>query len=305
MLSTETPIHAEVKGPIVPRVRESNELSLVCDPARGGLIVGKMDHHRPILYVNAVSYRGLLDAATMADRLGRSEKGRRWRAAAESIRNAWRKALQTPLAKNDRTYISGIWPSWIASPTTETFVQNLAKRWDHQRTTEGGFREKPLWTYFVAAEAHQWLFAGRGDRAWSTLEWFWANQASPGLYTWWEGEGEENTFGRWEDVRGWVNPPHVTPHYWTAAEILLLQIDMLCYLDESTETPTLVIGAGVPPEWVKQNMAVANISTKIASVDWRWEDGQMRVRIRGQQAPVRLGAAFPPDTTIVIESPTP
>ena len=55
-------------------------------------------------------------------------------------------------------------------------------------------------------------------------------------------QGEENSFGRWTRVRGWVTPPHVTPHYWTAAEMALLQMDMLGYLDERDGEPVLVIG---------------------------------------------------------------
>lgn len=59
----------------------------------------------------------------------------------------------------------------------------------------------PLWTYFDLAETHQWLFLDRLDRTWATLNWFWDHQSSPGLYTWWEGKGEENSFGRWTRVR--------------------------------------------------------------------------------------------------------
>ena len=39
-------------------------------PADRGLIVGRMDWHFPVLYVNAVSYHGLMDAARLADRPG-------------------------------------------------------------------------------------------------------------------------------------------------------------------------------------------------------------------------------------------
>ena len=132
-------------------------------------------------------------------------------------------------------------------------MQKLQTRWEQQRNPQSGeFRTPPLWTYFTLAEAHQWLFLNRPEQVWTTLQWFWQHQASRGLYTWWEGSGEENTSGRWEDVRGWVKPPYVTPHYWTAAEMLLLQLDMLAYTDLATPEPTVVIGAGIPTQWLKK-----------------------------------------------------
>ena len=53
-----------------------------------------------------------------------------------------------------------------------------------------------------------------------------------------------------------MKPPHVTPHYWTAGEILALQVEMLAYVDESGREPVLVIGGGVPKPWVGKPMRV-------------------------------------------------
>ena len=162
-------------------------------------------------------------------------------------------------------------------------------------------KDKPLWTYFNVAEAHQWLALGQPDKAWDDLRWFWDNQASPGLFTWWEGKGEENTFHRWEQARGWVAPAHVTPHYWTAAEMLLLQLDMLACLDESGNEPTLVIGAGIPKEWLDMTMSVKGLATRLSKVDWEWRNGKMIVRVRGQKCAVKLGPAFKSDTKVNVK----
>jgi hypothetical protein len=159
-------------------------------------------------------------------------------------------------------------------------------------------KNRPLWTYFTVAEAHQWLVLGQPERAGNDLRWFWDNQASPGLFTWWEGKGEENTFHRWEQARGWVAPSQVTPHYWTAAEMLLLQLDMLAYVDESGGAPTLVIGAGIPKEWLDLAMSVKGLSTRLGKVDWEWRKGRMTVRLRGDKCAVKLGPAFPADVPI-------
>lgn len=305
MLSTKENLYQPFTSPAVPEVLEdpelSLELSLVAEPAQSGLIMGRMDNHRPLLFVNAVSYRGLLDAATLAQRSGYLQEAEQWRTKAIELKAAWEKAFQPPESDNDRTYISSLWQSWIATDSKEQFLTNLQQRWTAKRDQQGGLKELPLWTYFEVAEAHQWLLLRQPDRVWQTLQWFWQNQASPGLYTWWEGDGEENTFNRWKNIRGWVKPAHVTPHYWTAAELLLLQLDMLAYTDQSTIEPVIVVGEGIPSDWLTQPMQVEGLSTVGSQVNWTWDGQAMRVQIRGSKASVKLGSGFSPDTPLSVE----
>ena len=181
----------------------------------------------------------------------------------------------------------------------DAITKGLEKRWQKSRDTKGGFRSTPMWTYFDVGESHQWLFVNKPERVWTTLRWFWNNQASPGLYTWWEGNSEENTFHRWEKVRGWVKPEHVTPHYWTAAEMLLLQLDMLTYTDLNTNQ--VVIGAGIPQDWLKQSMTVKELPMANGKLDWQWDGEQMRVKIAGDKVNIRLGSAFPQNTPLQVE----
>ena len=54
MLQTSSNLYQKVEGPIVPANKGNPNLSLVAEPARDGLIVGKMDHQRPVLFVNAI-----------------------------------------------------------------------------------------------------------------------------------------------------------------------------------------------------------------------------------------------------------
>lgn len=300
MRTTQWPIYKPVVGLVVPQYANNPELNLVCDPARNGLIMGRMDWQRPILYVNAVSYMGLRSAANIADQILDTVNSTTWRTEAAELKRAWARYFPTADAGNERTYTCGLWPSWIVSDRA-AYLQNLGARWDQMRDSQGRFRDIPLWTYFDLAETHQWLCLGRVNQVWETLRWFWDNQSSPGLYTWWEGRGEENSFHYWDRVRGWVKPPNVTPHYWTAAEMLLLQLDMLARIDESTGVPILVIGAGIPPEWLDKPMLVRGLSTRIGYVDWAWNNGRMLVSIRGSRVVVRLGPSFPANTPVVIQ----
>jgi hypothetical protein len=302
MLTTEQPMRVTPIGPIVPAYRIKADLDLVADPPRDGLINGKMDWQRPLLFVNAVSYRGLIDAATLAERLGHSSEAERWSAQALAIKQAWERTFVPPMSNNDRTYVSSLWPTGIGVSITDVLERELQKRWQERRDEQRNFRQRPLWTYFDLAEAHQWLWLGRPEKVWPTVEWFWRNQASPGLYTWWEGEGEENTFHRWEHVRGWLKPPHVTPHYWTAAEMLLLQLDMLAYVDSMPGESTVVIGAGIPTAWVAHPMSASRLSLPDGQLDWRWDGHRMEVTFHGSVHKVRMGPGFPSRTPIVVKS---
>jgi hypothetical protein len=259
-----------------------------------------MDWQRPVLFVNAASYCGLLSAAQMAGRVGKDADAQLWRDRASGLKQAWAKSFASAEVDNERSYINGLFPAWVVSDK-DAFAKKLAERRAKSHDPQDQLIDRPLWTYFNAAEAHQWLMLGQPDKAWNDLRWFWDNQASPGLFTWWEGKGEENTFHRWEQSRGWVAPQHVTPHYWTAAEVLLLQLDMLACLDESGHEPTLVIGAGIPKEWLDVTMSVKGLSTRLGKVDWEWRNGKMSVRLLGEKCPIRLGPAFPSEAKVRVK----
>jgi hypothetical protein len=240
-----------------------------------------------------VSYAGLRAAATLARRLGHGAEAAAWEAEAKSLREAWWRAFDGPERDNERTAIVGLWPSGVAASDPARYRQALERQWQRARSADGGFRKRPLWTYFEVAQAHNWMLAGAPGRAWQTLEWFWSNQASPGLYTWWEGEGEENSFGLWEQIRGWADPPHVTPHYWVAAEMLHFQIDALVHVEEAGGRPRLVIGAGVPEAWLSKAIDVRAVPTPLGRVDWRWDGRRLRATLDGKPAAFQAGPAFP------------
>ena len=288
MLAATEPVRKPYFGPIVPAHTNRDDLDLVCDAAKDGLIAGRMDWQRPILFVNAVSYRGLRSAAELAERQEKTADANGWRDRAADLRQAWAKVF------------CGLYPAWIVSDR-EVYQKKLSEWRAKSHDDEDRLKDKPLWTYFNVAEAHQWLALGQPDKARNDLRWFWENQASPGLFTWWEGKGEENTFHRWEQARGWVAPSNVMPHYWTAAEMLLLQIDMLASLDESGSEPTLIIGAGIPKEWLDMTMSAKGLSTRLGKVDWEWRKGRMTVWLRGEKCAVKLGPAFDSDTPLKVK----
>lgn len=336
-LDTDRALLAEPQGPFLGRFAMTQERKLACLPSEGDLIAGRMDWHVPRMYLTAFSYRGLTDAAAFATRLGHHAQAAQWTQAAQRLQAAWNdqmthaRALPTRddalawlravaaeqgfygarnAAKlwtgsrkaggemdNPRTYISAVWPTQVARGAKQSFAERLFKQ-----PVPGPVDGKPLpmWTYFDVALAHQSLYLGNAGRAWETLERYWRHPATPGAYTWWEGNGEENSSYGWHSVRGWVAPKHVTPHYWTAAEVLALQLDMLTMLDETEAGPEVVIGAGVRPEWLKSPIGAEGIHVRGGRVDWRWDGSRVEVVLTGQRHPVRLGPAFPAGTTVTV-----
>lgn len=299
MRSTKEPIRRIFAGIIVPEHQVEPDLYDLAVPGHDGLVAGRMDLHYPALYTTAASYNGLLSAVEIAARLGHYDEARRWGEVAAELRKAWNAAFNpTDPEADERTFISGVWPTWIAADHAQ-YESGLDRQWKGDwDTVQGSFRQIPLWTYFTFATAHQYLLLDKPETAWQTLRWFWKQQPSPGLYSWWEGNGEENTFHEWEYARGWTHPSHVTPHYWAAAECLLLQIDMLAYIDRSQGESAIVIGAGLPAEWTRTPMYVHGLITKLGRLDWDWDGKAMVVKFHGGQIPVRLGGGFPRDAKV-------
>lgn len=292
MLAAEKPIRKPVTPPVDPQYLNDPELTLLCDPARNGLIMGRAGGSRPLLYINAANSGGLTAAAEFMERLGAGIYGLQWRIDAAQMRESWFNALKTTYASDEWTWINGLWPSWAAGPHRDVYAAGLK-----EHTPDLNFDAKPsaeatAHPYVLLDKAHQWLFMNKPEVAWETLKWFWNNQSSPGLYTWGDGSGEGSSQGQWERIRGWVSPTQATPHYWTAAEMFLLQCDMLACVDESTPDPVLIVGAGIPGYWLERPMSVRGISTRFGAVSWTWLNGRMNVVVYGRKLPVRLGPAF-------------
>jgi len=273
------------------------------DFVRVDLTGGKMDATPGLITLDPaasfMSYRALLDAAILAERVKQSEAAERWRSHAAQLQTAWQEAFDSRFASMEATYTNALWPSWMATAKQDSLVKSLEEHWQATHDGKGSPHQLPQNTNFNVAEAHQWLYLNQPDRVWSTLQWFWNHQASPGLYTWWgktdgaNGIGTPSSLSQWHRFRGWVQPPHVTPYYWTAAEMVLMQLDMLGYVNPTANSPTLVIGAGIPQEWLNQSFSVKGLAVGRNTVDWTWNGQQMQVWLYGPSMNVQLGSSFP------------
>jgi hypothetical protein len=293
LMKTQGAFLSEPVGNIVPGRRHRGDVNVVADPMQDGLIMGRMDWGRPALYISAISYLGLTRAIEMARAAGDEQTVARWSRWAGKLQKAWQEAYEKLRFTNERVFISGMHPSFVAGTKREMFAADLAGLWKSQVNEQGELKEATQWTYFLAAQIHQRVLLGQREMAWQGLEYLFKHQSSPGLYTWWEGNGEENSYGKWEQVRGWFKPDSVTPHYWTAAEVLLSQLSILAHNDESSDEVVWVIGAGVPTAWLGKPFSVANVGTARGRVDYTWDGKTLSVRIDGPRGKVQAGSAFP------------
>jgi hypothetical protein len=64
----------------------------------------------------------------------------------------------------------------------------------------------------------------------------------------------------------------------------------------------LVIGAGVPPQWLSRDLSFKGIGTPAGIVDWTWNGADVSVTLSAPSSlPVRLGRSFPASARIEIK----
>lgn len=296
MLNATENLYKNYIGPLAPHIEHEADKKrrlLIARKKEDGLIVGTMDNHFPVLYINAISYRGLVQASRLANYFHDTLFAGECLKKSISIREAWSNGFGKKKYDNERNFMISIWPSWITNKGNALYRELIEAKRNAEWRDESP-KERPLWTYFTVAEAHQWLFLDRPDQTWKTLRYFWNNQCSPGFYSFWEGSGEENTFRQWENYRGWLQPKYVTPHYWTASEMTLLQLDMLVYIDESEKDFEIVVGAGVPANWIGKSCSVSDFRTKAGIVSWQYKNNTVRVTVQksSKRYAVKLGKSF-------------
>jgi hypothetical protein len=262
-------------------------VDLLCAPARDGLIVGKMDHHFPLFWVNGFAFLGLSRAAACAEALGRD--GSRFSAEAEAVRRAMRGAFGT-FGRNERDFTCAVWPTGWASREDPQLRSKFDDWWRAVRMPGGIYAPEKLWTYFEVGQAHNYLLLGSRERAWTTIERFLTNHHAPGLYTYHEGQRDENTaLLLWQRTRGWDKAPCVTPHGWTAAELFLLLRD--CLVRE--EGGALVVGSGVPASWMDRPFSVGGLPTHFGRASFSYEPEGRRLELTtARRPPLGVRAEF-------------
>jgi len=121
---------------------------------------------------------------------------------------------------------------------------------------------------------------GQAERARRLLDYFFADQRPAAWYQWAEVVRANPREG------GFIGD---MPHTWVGSDFVRSALDFFAYEDDET----LILAAGVAPEWAKRGVRVRGLSTHFGVLDYSIEDH--RVRIGGN---VRV-----PKNGIVVKSP--
>lgn len=297
MRHTDVPIlgHTEIR---TPQMMLNPESDVMCVAADDGLITGRMDGHFPILWINAFAYLALRRAALSAELVGAD--GSRFAAEADDLQATLVRRAPELFGKNDRDTNSAFWPTGWASRDNKDVLAGFDHYWDTVRCPNGVYTREPEWTYFEAGQAHNNLILGRTERALLTIEHFLNEQVAPGLYTYHEGIGDENSSLQWQRTRGWDQIAFVTPHGWTAAEFFLLLRD--CIARE--ENDTLILGSGVPQSWLDKPFGVQNLPTYFGKLSYSYDPAAKKLTVEVERQPANgVQATFPAEIDLKVTQP--
>jgi hypothetical protein len=313
MRRSREPLYAD-QSRVLPVARLHPEGHLVCEAARGGLIHGRMDWHRPVFWVNAWAFMGLRRAVELAAALGEEDDVGAWYAEAADLS----KALAGPGARfgaNERDWVCAIWPTDARHPDDPATRTEFDRHWTaHRLDAQRRYRGEPRWRYFELGEAHNYLRLGHRDRALLTIEQFLRTQDAPGLYAWAEGDHTGDPVGDWRFVRGWWPDQRldahrgsaILPHGWVSAEMVLLLRDLFVFEDDGW----LVLGGGLAPEWLRsgETLSAARLPTHYGELSWQLApqaDGQgWTMTIHCSPAPplgYRLRLPLPPSASVEVD----
>lgn len=278
MLTTTVPIkrHSDSRTPANALAPDSD---LMCLPADDGMIIGRMDGHFPIMWINGFAYLGLKRAALCAEALGLD--GSHYATAADELQKTLVRKVPELFSKNDRNPNSAFWPTGWASRDDKNIQEGYEGFWNTVRCPDGVYTREPLWTYFEAGQAHNYMLFGQRDRTWITIDHFLNTHTAPGLYTYSEGNSDENSSLLWQRTRGWDHISYVTPHGWTAAELFLLLRD--CLAREDGEK--LIIGSGVPTAWLTTDFEVSDLPTHFGRLSFKYGAADKTLEVHVERPP--------------------
>ena len=278
-----------------PQMMFSPEADLMCAAAEDGLITGRMDNHFPRFWVNGWAYFALKRAAMCAEAVG-ADPEPHLREAAEQLAALGRMKGEH-FGEDDRDVTSCLWPTGWAQADDPVIIRGFQTFWDTVRSPGGLHVPEPEWTYFEAGQAHNYVLLGQREQAWVSIEMFLARHAAQGLYTYHEGIGDENSSLQWQRSRGWDDIPHVTPHGWTAAELFLLLRDCLV-----RETPAgeLVVGSGVPIEWMSSSFSVRGLPSHFGAIDIHYDATSQQVSVLTDREPSAVRSELPSPVNLTV-----
>jgi hypothetical protein len=262
MRRTKEPIQVFVDTPTLAFTHAERNAGVICLAGQDGLIMGTMDHHIAVSWVNHWAICGLREAAYAARKLGLESDAATYGTEASELKGALEAFIErTPTYFEwERTVNSLLWPCRVWEDDPQSIAPGFSAWWDaHRGAGDDDYQPEPYWLYFELAQAHNALLLGHRERAWRVVQYRLRHQDLPGLYGWREGGDGVGTQNATQGVtlipqlRGCHRFPSITPHGWSQAEMWLLQRAVLVEEWQGG----LLLFAGVPSCWLTPNSRVA------------------------------------------------
>lgn len=242
--------------------------------------------------------KGLEDAAMIAEALGKEER-LRFASMRDEFRRGLLESIRLAMEMHEINYIPGSVELGDFDATSTTIAVSPAGEREAlepalSRTFEEYYeffktRREGTWVDYTPYEfrvAGTFVRLGQPRRAHELFDFFFSHQRPAGWNHWAEVVGREASKPRFIGDM---------PHTWVGSDFIRSLTDMLAY----EENGSLVIGAGVPPEWLageEGGIVIRDLPTHFGMLD-------LTMRGEGDSVKVTIGGSVEPPKGIVLRAP--
>ena len=240
--------------------------------------------------------RGLSDAADLARALGRDADARRFAASRDEMRSDVHASIRQVIASRGIDFVPGSAELADLDATSTTIAlspgeeqsrlpprelaQTFEKYWDSFRARRAGTDGQEAYTPYEWRTVGAFIRLGWRERAKELADFLFADRRPAEWNQWAEVV--------WRDPRA-AKFIGDMPHGWVGSDYIRSLLDFFAY--ERAEDGALVLGAGVPLDWVR---ASGGISVRGLRTRWGRLDLSMREDARGLRVSISGGVRVPP-----------
>jgi hypothetical protein len=235
--------------------------------------------------------KGLSDAAELARALGRKDEARRFAASRDELRSDLHASIRRVIASRAIDFIPGSADLADLDATSTTIALSPGEEQSRLPQRELARTFEKYWESFIARRA-----GTDGQEAYTPYEWRtvgafvrlgWREQAKE-LMDFLFADRRPAAWNQWAEVV-WRDPraPKLIgdmPHGWVGSDYVRSLLDLFAY--DRPEDGTLVLGAGVPAEWLREpgGVSLRGLRTRWGRLDLAMREeksGDLRVSIAG------------------------
>ena len=240
--------------------------------------------------------RGLSDAADLARALGRDADARRFAASRDEMRADVHASIRRVIASRGIDFVPGSAELADLDATSTTIAlspgeeqsrlpprelaQTFEKYWDSFRARRAGTDGQEAYTPYEWRTVGAFIRLGWRERAKELADFLFADRRPAEWNQWAEVV--------WRDARR-AKFIGDMPHGWVGSDYIRSLLDFFAY--ERAEDGALVLGAGVPLDWVR---APGGVSVRGLRTRWGRLDLSMREDARGLRVSISGGVRVPP-----------